>query len=141
MRKILLASLFFVTTEVFSQNTTSLLSFDMTLDQMADIRLKSNQNEMRFAPSYEMSLEELSKLDFQKVAKESSRLDIGFDLSLEELSNLNLHQETGSINPAYDLPLITLSKLLVKKEYLIDNQLDFPYDLPLESLMKLSLVD
>ncbi len=124
---------------IFAQDRLDVLTFDLSLEQMSTIRLKSNQTNTKFHPSFDLSLDELASLDFHKVAVESSRIDINYDLTLEELSELTISSNEGRIIPKYDNSIQILSKLLVTKEYIIENQLHFPYDLPIELLMKLSI--
>ena len=125
----------------FAQNKMQILDFDLTLDQLSEIRIKSDFKPLHIQPSLELSLEELNEIQIQKVFKEISIIAIGYDLTLDELLELSLSTNTNNIQPDYNTSLNTLSKLSLKKEYLIDNQFNVPFGLSIETLVKLSLVD
>lgn len=125
----------------FAQSKCQKLDFDLTLDQLSEIRMKSDFAPFQIQPGLELSLEELNEIQIQKVIKETSVIGIGYDLTLDELSELSLATNTNTIQPDYNASLNTLSKLSLKKEYLIDNQINVPFGVSIETLVKLSLVD
>lgn len=125
----------------FAQNKIQILDFDLTIDQLSEIRMKSDFASQQIHPGLELSIEELNEIQIHKVIKETSVIGIEYDLSLEELSELALSSNTLNIQPEYGTSLNTLSKLSLKKEYLIDNQINVPFGLQIETLAKLSIVD
>ena len=139
-RSLLLVSLFFSYLS-FAQSKVQMLNFDLTIDQLSEIRMKVDFEPFQIQPGLELSLEELNEIQIHKVVKETSIIGIGYDLTLDELSELSLSTNTNTIQPDYNASLNTLSKLSLKKEYLIDNQINVPFGLSIETLVKLSLVD
>jgi hypothetical protein len=125
----------------FAQTKLQILDFDLTIDQLSELRMKSDLNTFQIHPSLEMTLEELNDLQIQKVLRQSEVIEIGYDLTLDELSELSISKNTNIIQPDYNASLNTLSKLSLKKGYLIDNQINVSFGLSIETLIKLSLVD
>lgn len=125
----------------FAQSEVRLLDFDLTIDQMSNLRCKPSTSNHTIHPGLDLTLEELQGLSVQKIVKATSIIQPGFDLTLEELTELNVKATKQTIEPDFDTPINTLAKLSLKKEYLIDDHIDFPFDLPLETLMKLSILD
>ena len=125
----------------FAQNKSQVLDFDLTLDQLSEIRMKSDFQPFQIQPGLELSLEELNEIQIHKVVKETSTIGFGYDLTIDELSELNLSAITNNFHPDYSASLNTLSKLSLKKEYLIDSQISVPFGVSIETLVKLTLVD
>ena len=124
-----------------AQNKCQKLDFELDLDQLSDIRIKSNIHSLQIHPGLELTLEELDQIQIQKVVKVSSVIGIEYDLTLDELSELSISANTLSIKPDFNTSLNTLSKLSLKEEYIVTDQINVPFGVSLETLAKLSLID
>ena len=124
-----------------AQNNRQKLDFELDLDQLSDIRIKSDIQSFQIHPGLELTLEELDQIQIQKVVKVSSVIGIEYDLTLDELSELSISSNNLSIKPDFNTSLNTLSKLSLKEEYIVTDQINVPFGVSLETLAKLSLID
>lgn len=123
-----------------AQQESKKLTFDLPIEELTKINLVPKGEGTRLSHDYDLTLEDLSKLEVIKQIKVENKVNVNYDFSLEELMAMEIHLVRNEVFPTYDMPLQGLLKLDIMKEFQIVDKLEFSYDLSLDGLMKLTLI-
>jgi hypothetical protein len=117
------------------------LTYDLSLDDLADIHLIEEPLQGNYSPTYDISIEDLMTLKIVKELRIDTFLSVSYDLPIEDLMQIDipLIAKSNSIEPTYEMTLKGLLEFELTENQNIINKIYLTYDLSIDGLLQISL--